>query len=134
LSAESFWLSLEPEKGGDLLALSQDGISPDRGRRSIVRRCTVASQGEEKRGLDSVRLSEAEIVPSVRAITEALCYCFERFGESAKEDVADTLGFKSRERGLDKHLEKYPGANREFVRQAFLEIIGDLESDAEAGD
>ena len=82
---------------------------------------------EEKGTLESVTLSEAEIVPTVRAITEALVYCFDRFGESAKEDVADTLGFKTRERGLDKHLEKHPGANREFVRQALLEIIADLE-------
>ena len=88
---------------------------------------------EEKRDLESISLSEEEIVPTVRAITEALCYCFERFGESAKEDVADTLGFKTRERGLDKHLEKHPGANKEFVRQAFLEMIADLEGDAEAG-
>lgn len=87
---------------------------------------------EEKRTLESVTLSEAEIVPTVRAITEALCYCFERFGESAKDDVADTLGFKTREKGLEKHLEKHPGANREFVRQAFLEIIADLESDSKS--
>jgi hypothetical protein len=93
----------------------------------------VVNPEEEKRTLESVPLSEEEIVPTVRAITEALCYCFERFGESAKGDVADTLGFKSRERGLDKHLEKHPGANREFVRQAFLEIVADLESEAEAG-
>ena len=82
---------------------------------------------EEEHTLESVSLSEAEIVPTVRAIIEALVYCFDRFGASAKEDVADTLGFKTRERGLDKHLEKHPGANREFVRQALLEIIADLE-------
>jgi hypothetical protein len=84
---------------------------------------------EEKHTLESVSLSEGEIVPTVRAITEALVYCFDRFGASAKEDVADTLGFKTTERGLEKHLEKHPGANRDFVRQAFLEIVADLESD-----
>jgi len=82
---------------------------------------------EEKHTLESIPLSEAEIVPTVRAITEALVYCFDRFGESAKEDVADTLRFKTGERGLDKHLEKHPGANKDFVRQALVEIIADLE-------
>ena len=85
---------------------------------------------EDKRTLDSVPLSEAEIIPTVRAITEALVYCFDRFGASAKEDVVDTLGFKTKERGLDNHLEKHPGANREFVRQAFLEVIANLESES----
>jgi hypothetical protein len=79
--------------------------------------------------LESIPLSEAEVVPTVRAITEALVYCYDRFGTSAKEDVADTLGFKTRERGLDKHLEKHPGANRAFVRQALLEIVADLEAE-----
>jgi len=88
---------------------------------------------EEKETLESVQLSAAEIVPTVRAITEALCYCFERFGESAKEDVADTLRFKSTERGLERHLEKHPGANREFVRQAFRELVADLGGELEAG-
>jgi len=82
---------------------------------------------EEEHALDSIALSEAEIVPTVRAITEALVFCFDRFGAAAKEDVVDTLGFKTKEKGLDKHLEKHPGANREFVRQAFLEIIAALE-------
>ncbi len=84
---------------------------------------------EEKRTLESIPLSEAEVAPTVRAIAEALVYCYDRFGASAKEDVADTLGFKTRERGLDKHLEKHPGANREFVRQALLEVIADLEAE-----
>jgi len=83
---------------------------------------------EEKQALESIPLLEAEIVPTVRAITEALVYCFDRFGAAAKEDVVDTLGFKTKERGLDNHLDKHPGANREFVRQAFLEIIANLES------
>jgi hypothetical protein len=87
---------------------------------------------EEKQTLESVSLSEAEIAPSVRAITEALVYCFDRFGASAKGDVADTLGFKTTERGLDKHLEKHPGANREFVRQALLEIVAGLEAESES--
>ncbi|MGB9301841.1 MAG: hypothetical protein WCD51_14800 [Anaerolineae bacterium] len=85
---------------------------------------------EETHTLESIPLSEAEIVPTVRAITEALLYCFGRFGAAAKEDVVDTLGFKTKEKGLDKHLEKHPGANREFVRQAFLEIIANLESES----
>jgi len=89
----------------------------------------VVNPEEEKRTLESIPLSEAEIVPTVRAIAEALVYCYDRFGASAKEDVADTLGFKTRERGLDKHLEKHPAANREFVRQALLEIIADLEAE-----
>jgi hypothetical protein len=82
---------------------------------------------EEEHTLESVSLSEAEVVPTVRAIIEALVYCFDRFGESAKGDVADTLGFKTREKGLEKHLEKHPGANGEFVRQALLEIVANLE-------
>ena len=85
---------------------------------------------EEKQTLESIPLSEAETVPTVRAITEALVYCFDRFGASAKEDVVDTLSFKTKERGLDNHLEKHPGANREFVRQAFVEIIANLESES----
>jgi hypothetical protein len=89
----------------------------------------VVNPEEEKRTLESIPLSEAEVAPTVRAITEALIYCYDRFGASAKEDVADTLGFKTRERGLDKHLEKHPGANREFVRQALLEVIADLEAE-----
>ena len=83
---------------------------------------------EEKHALESTPLAEAEIVPTVRAITEALLYCFDRFGAAAKGNVVDTLRFKTKERGLDNHLEKHPGANREFVRQAFLEIIASLES------
>jgi hypothetical protein len=89
----------------------------------------VVNPEEEKRTLESIPLSEAEVAPTVRAITDALVYCYDRFGASAKEDVADTIGFKTRERGLDKHLEKHPGANREFVRQALLEIIADLEAE-----
>ena len=85
---------------------------------------------EEKQTLESIPLSEAEIAPTVRAITEALVYCFERFGASAADDVVDTLGFKTCERVLDSHLEKHPGANREFVRQAFVEIIADMESES----
>jgi hypothetical protein len=87
---------------------------------------------EEEHALESLTLSEAEIVPTVRAITEALVYCFDRFGASAKEDVADTLSFKTTERGLEKHLEKHPGANREFVRQTLLEIIANLEVESES--
>jgi hypothetical protein len=90
----------------------------------------VASAEEEKETLESIPLSEAEVAPTVRAIIEALVYCFDRFGASAKDDVVDTLGFKTREKGLDNHLEKHPGANREFVRQAFLEIIAGLESES----
>ena len=85
---------------------------------------------EEKQALESIPLSEAEIVPTVRAITEALLYCFDRFGAAAKENVVDTLTFKTKDRGLDNHLEKHPGANREFVRQAFLEIIAGLEAES----
>jgi hypothetical protein len=89
----------------------------------------VVNPEEEKRTLESIPLSEAEVAPTVRAITDALVYCYDRFGASAKEDVADTIGFKTRERGLDKHLEKHPGANREFVRQALLDVIADLEAE-----
>jgi len=88
------------------------------------------SAEDENRPLESIPLSEAEIVPTVRAITDALVYCFDRFGASAKRDVADTLGFKTGERGLAKHLGKHPGANQEFVKQAFIEIIADLESES----
>jgi hypothetical protein len=89
----------------------------------------VVNPEEGRETLESIPLSEAEIVPTIRAITEALVYCYDRFGASAKEDVADTLGFKTRERGLNKHLEKHPGANREFVRLALLEVIADLEAE-----
>jgi hypothetical protein len=89
----------------------------------------VVNPEEGRDTLESISLSEAEIVPTVRAITDALVYCYDRFGASAKEDVADTLGFKTRERGLNKHLEKHPRANREFVRLALLEVIADLEAE-----
>jgi hypothetical protein len=82
---------------------------------------------EENQALESIPLSEAEIVPTVRAINDALVFCFNRFGPSGKEDVADTLRFKTKERGLEKHLEKHPGANPEFVKQVFLEVIAALE-------
>jgi len=88
----------------------------------------VASAEEEKQTLESIPLSEAEIVPTVRAITEALAYCFDRFGPAAKEDVVDTLTFKTKERGLDRHLEKHPGANREFLKQALLDVIAGLKA------
>ena len=44
----------------------------------------------------------------------------------------DPLRFKASDRGLAKHLEKHPEANREFVRQALLETIADLELDSES--
>jgi hypothetical protein len=88
----------------------------------------VASAEQEKQTLESIPLSEAEIVPTVRAITEALAYCFDRFGPAAKEDVVDTLTFKTKDRGLDNHLQKHPGANREFLKQALLEVIAGLEA------
>lgn len=81
---------------------------------------------EEERTLETISLSQAEIVPTVRAIADALVYCFNRFGQSAKGDVADTLRFKTGEKGLENHIQKHPGANREFVRQALLEIIANL--------
>ena len=88
----------------------------------------MASAEQEKQTLESIPLSEAEIVPTVRAITEALAYCFDRFGPAAKEDVVDTLTFKTKDRGLDNHLQKHPGANREFLKQALLEVIAGLEA------
>ena len=90
----------------------------------------MSSAEEEKQTLEAISLSEAEIVPTVRAIAEALAYCFDRFGPAAKEDVVDTLTFKTKDRGLDNHLEKHPGANREFLKQALLEVIAGLEADS----
>jgi hypothetical protein len=90
----------------------------------------MSSAEEEKQTLEAISLSEAEIVPTVRAIAEALAYCFDRFGPAAKEDVVDTLTFKTKDRGLDNHLEKHPGANREFLKQALLEVIAGLEAES----
>ena len=90
----------------------------------------MASEEEEKKALESIPFSQAEVVPTIRAITEALAYCFDRFGPAAKEDVVDTLTFKTKERGLDNHLAKHPGANREFLKQALLEVIAGLEAES----
>lgn len=87
----------------------------------------IGGQGPEaKAGIEKIIFSEEELIQSVKAVAGALSSGVKlSFGSAAGEKIAQSLNYKAGT-GLEKHLENFPGANKDFVRQILLEIATGL--------
>ncbi len=88
----------------------------------------TGGQGPEaKAGMEKMILSEEELIQSVKAVAGALSSGVKlSFGSAAGEKIAQSLDYKAGT-GLEKHLENFPGANKDLVGQILREMIAQLK-------
>ena len=87
----------------------------------------TGGQGPEAKEGTEIVLSEEEIRQSVKAVAGALSSGVKlSFGSAAGEKIAQSLDYKAGT-GLEKHLENFPGANKDLVGQILREIIAQLK-------
>lgn len=86
----------------------------------------IGGQGPEAKLGEEIILSEEELIQSVKAVAGALSSGVKlSFGSAAGEKIAQSLDYKTGT-GLEKHLENFPGANKDLVRQILVEIATGL--------
>lgn len=77
-------------------------------------------------GVEKTTLSEEELIESEQAVISALLAGIKLFGAAEKEQIANVLDYKAN-KGLEKHLSGFPGANRNYVKQTLEGIITELK-------
>lgn len=86
----------------------------------------TGGQGPEAKLGEEIILSEEELRQSGKAVGSALLAGIKMFGAAAGIKIAETLEYKAGG-GLEKHLENFPGANKDLVRQILREITAQLK-------
>lgn len=85
----------------------------------------TGGQGPEAKLGGEIIFSEEELRQSGKAVGGALLAGIKMFSAAAGIKIAETLEYKAGG-GLEKHLENFPGANKDLVRQILIEIATGL--------